>query len=294
MLVMRQADKEKHLFAQLRGEPSVFGSRALARMLLQHPVTVLLTFPRILMQAAILTYGRPRLPVYVKPDPIASTVRTLPPSPWEASAMALWRDVWGKPAENSPHDGKLVLMPPSFADPPEELCLLEGRGRSVSVRLTNYALPAAVACSAGWAELAMSYAAGSWHIAGPTTVPTQAPTPWTARVLPPVTPTPEITVDGLTCLLAALASAKGPQASHADAARSLKQRALATVWRWLAGTPGSPTEPYGLLSPVPWRSRPDGACRQSLGRGGRGERESTSTTWRPSAHDCIAEQRHVV
>lgn len=69
--------------SRLQGKAQAFSDRGLLKVLLQRPLSALLTYPRILWQAAQLLY-RKRLPVYTKP--YADSAMTLRPEP-----AGLWR-----------------------------------------------------------------------------------------------------------------------------------------------------------------------------------------------------------
>jgi cyclopropane-fatty-acyl-phospholipid synthase len=73
-------DDKPALLARFSGKAHPLTSRAMARTLLLHPLRALMTFPRILWQAARL-YLQKRLPVFTKPDPCsADTIRQAPPT----------------------------------------------------------------------------------------------------------------------------------------------------------------------------------------------------------------------
>ena len=68
-------------FARLWGTPLALSDAILARVLARHPLTIALTMPRILIQAARLYYGK-KIPVHTKPVPASlDTIRVAPPTP---------------------------------------------------------------------------------------------------------------------------------------------------------------------------------------------------------------------
>lgn len=68
------------LIARIHGQAEPLTGRSLFRTLIRHPLTAVLTMPRILWQAAKLYWQR-RLPVYTKPVPDHSmTIRPVPPT----------------------------------------------------------------------------------------------------------------------------------------------------------------------------------------------------------------------
>jgi len=264
LVVRRGGDDAKYLYARLAGEPYVMGVRALARWLLVHPITVFLTMPRILYEAARLAYGKhKRLPVFVKPEPIASTIKTLPPTPWEAHALEWWLEASAAASTSfasavAAVDALTVVLPQwpladrQLALPIQALAVAATQlpgpdvpAAATTVRLANYALPVAIVSSKGWAAIATSYAAGGWDAAAVPLDAARALRPWAAADLPPPAPLdPATTVATLTALLMPLVATAGPVLD------TTRARAWPRLSRLLDG--GDPASSLLLPLGEPW------------------------------------------
>ena len=133
-----------------RGEPISGG--VLARTLLRHPLRALMTFPRILWQAARLYFGK-KLKVYAKPEPCSSlTIREAPPPQLESLGRRMVTSFLGKLDH-----GELVLQLPKG----ETLRFGPGGAEqaTMTVHRTRFFKRVLLAADIGFAE---AYIDGDW------------------------------------------------------------------------------------------------------------------------------------
>jgi len=149
--MVRDAKAEFH--ARLEGEAAPFGAHELRTTLFRFPFTALLSFPRILAQAAKLYFGK-KLPVYQKPAPHSRwTIKTAPATLCQRAAGRVIKKLLQRI-----ETGYLSVELP---DQRIWKFGLEGTSPQVRLKIRDYCFFSAVLWDAD-IGLGESYAAGAW------------------------------------------------------------------------------------------------------------------------------------
>lgn len=146
-------DDQQALLASFAGTASPLTPAVLARTVLLHPLRAVITFPRILRQAAQL-YLQKKLKVYPKPDPCSSlTIRKTPPSLLERLGTRVLTRFFGQLDH-----GRITLIDPDG----ERLVFGTAEGRpevAMTVHRSRFFTRAMLAADIGFGE---AYADGDW------------------------------------------------------------------------------------------------------------------------------------
>jgi cyclopropane-fatty-acyl-phospholipid synthase len=149
-------DSRTVMTARLTGAGAPLDSRRLRRTLLRHPLTALLTMPRIVWQAGRLYVGR-KLTVHPKPDPSSPrTIRTARPTLLQRLGLRLARTLLA-----SIGHGRLELALP---DGTRESFGPEGSGPAADLRVRRFDLFRRLLLDAD-VGLGEGYVAGDWDSA---------------------------------------------------------------------------------------------------------------------------------